>query len=110
MGWIWLQPVMSTLTPHYTEQACASLSLGLLRKGFTNASGNSKPVEVPIAYDSFAFSATQKLYPTHKKELCAIFKFCVKHDYHLRVEVVMSPAPNAVKKKSACNEWQHIEL
>lgn len=38
-------------------------------------------IEVPIAYDSFAFSATQKLYPTYKKELCAVVKFCVKYDY-----------------------------
>ena len=38
-------------------------------------------IEVPIAYDSFAFSPTQKLYPTYKKELCAIVKFCVKYDY-----------------------------
>lgn len=43
--------------------------------------GGSQLVEVPIAYDSFAFSATQKLYPTYKKELCAIVKFCTKYDY-----------------------------
>lgn len=50
-------------------------------EGFSSAAGNSKLVEVPIIYDSFAFSATQKLYPTYKKELCAIVKFCAKYDY-----------------------------
>lgn len=44
------------------------------------SSGNQL-VEVPIIYDSLAFSATQKLYPTYKKELCAIVKFCGKYDY-----------------------------
>ena len=45
------------------------------------SSGGNQLVEVPITYDSFAFSATQKLYPTYKKELCAVVKFCVKYDY-----------------------------
>ena len=38
-------------------------------------------VEVSILYDSFIFSATQKLYSTYKKELCALVKFCIKYDY-----------------------------
>ena len=49
-------------------------------EAFCNSSG-SQLIEVPITYDSFAFSATQKLYPTYKKELCAVVKFCVKYDY-----------------------------
>ena len=45
------------------------------------SSGGKQLVEVPITYDSFAFSATQKLYPTYKKELCAVVKFSIKYDY-----------------------------
>ena len=50
-------------------------------EAFTTQAGNSKLIEVPITYDAFAFSATQKLYPTYKKELCAIVKFVAKYDY-----------------------------
>ena len=35
-------------------------------------------VEVPIIYDSFPFTPTQRRYPTYKQELCAIVKFVGK--------------------------------
>ena len=38
-------------------------------------------VEVPIIFDSFAFSITKRNYPTHKRELCALVKFVTKYDY-----------------------------
>ena len=50
-------------------------------EAFSSQAGNSKLIEVPITYDAFTFSATQKLYPTYKKELCTIVKFMAKYDY-----------------------------
>ncbi len=44
-------------------------------------SGILQAVEVPILYDSFTWTRTQKLYATYKKELCALVKFAVKYDY-----------------------------
>ena len=41
----------------------------------------AKDVEVPILYDSFPLSVTQRKYPTYKRELCAIATFCKKYDY-----------------------------
>ena len=38
-------------------------------------------VEAPIIYDSFSFNPCQRKYPTYKRELCAIVKFCSKYDY-----------------------------
>lgn len=43
--------------------------------------GLLQAVEVPVLYDSFTWSRTHKLYPTYKKELCALVKFSVKYDY-----------------------------
>ena len=42
---------------------------------------SAKDVEVPILYDAFTFSPTQRKYPTYKRELCAIVTFCKKYDY-----------------------------
>ena len=50
-------------------------------RAYTNQAGSGKLIEVPITYDTFAFSATQKLYPTYEKELYAIVKFVAKYDY-----------------------------
>ena len=41
----------------------------------------ARDVEVPVLYDSFTFSPTQRKYPTYKRELCAIITFCKKYDY-----------------------------
>ncbi len=38
-------------------------------------------VEVPVLYDSFTLTPTQRKYPTYKRELCAIVTFCKKYDY-----------------------------
>ncbi|KAI0995489.1 hypothetical protein K3495_g12690, partial [Podosphaera aphanis] len=43
-----------------------------------------KGIEVPILYDSFTFSPTQRNYGTYKRELCAIVEFCRKFEYMLR--------------------------
>ena len=40
--------------------------------------------EVPIIYDSFTFTASQRKYPTYKRELCAMVRFACKYDYLLR--------------------------
>lgn len=40
-----------------------------------------KTVEVPILYDAFSLSRTQKLYLTYKKELCVLVRFAMKYDY-----------------------------
>ncbi|POS82123.1 hypothetical protein EPUL_005556, partial [Erysiphe pulchra] len=45
---------------------------------------NGKSLEVPILYDAFTFTKTQKNYGTYKKELCAIVEFCRKYDYMFR--------------------------
>ncbi len=42
----------------------------------------AKDVEVPLLYDSFTFTPTQRRYPTYKRELCAVVTFCgKKYDY-----------------------------
>lgn len=38
-------------------------------------------IEVPVLYDSFTFTSSQRNYPTYKRELCAIVTFCKKYDY-----------------------------
>ena len=43
--------------------------------------GESSQLEAPVLYDSFPFNASQQKYPTYKRELCAIVKFCSKYDY-----------------------------
>ncbi|PHH59091.1 hypothetical protein CDD82_2555 [Ophiocordyceps australis] len=53
-----------------------------LVSGGGESSGARDPVEdpietaVPILYDSFLFTKTQRAYGTYKKELCAIVEFC----------------------------------
>jgi hypothetical protein len=41
--------------------------------------GRKKLMEVPILFDSFAFSAQQRNYSTYKRELCAIVEFVRKY-------------------------------
>jgi hypothetical protein len=41
-------------------------------------------IEVPVIYDAFTLSATERNYPTYKRELCAIVRFCTKYDYLLK--------------------------
>lgn len=50
-------------------------------QAYTSAPGKEKLVKVPIIYDSFTFNPTQRLYPTYKKELCALVKCCEKYNY-----------------------------
>lgn len=40
-----------------------------------------KDTKVPIIYDSFTFSKTQKKYLTYKRELCASIKLAIKYNY-----------------------------
>ena len=40
--------------------------------------------EVPILYDSYAFSKTERSYGTYKRELCVIMHFCKKYSYMLQ--------------------------
>jgi hypothetical protein len=40
-------------------------------------------VEVPIVYNSFTFTATERKYPTYKRELLAIVRFASKYSYLL---------------------------
>ena len=42
------------------------------------------PAEVPIIYDSFPFTATQRRYPTYKRELYAIVIFVNRYDLSLQ--------------------------
>ena len=52
---------------------------GALRESLKKA---PKDVEVPVLYDSFTFTPTQRRYPTYKRELFAIITFCSKkYDY-----------------------------
>lgn len=44
----------------------------------------SSSTEIPILYDSFIFSPTQRNYGTYKRELCAIVEFSRKFEYMLR--------------------------
>ncbi len=44
-------------------------------------SKRDKETEVPILFDSFTFTITQRKYPTYKRELCAIVTFIRKYDY-----------------------------
>ena len=41
-------------------------------------------MEVPIIFDLFAFSITERKYPIYKRELCALVKFVTKYDYLFR--------------------------
>lgn len=49
-----------------------------------NEMGKYKENEVPIAYDSFTFSKSQRNYGTYKKELCAIVEFARRYEHMLR--------------------------
>jgi hypothetical protein len=39
-------------------------------------------IEVPILFDSFVFTKTQRQYSTYKRELCAIVKFACKYCHY----------------------------
>lgn len=74
-----------TKTVHFYTDASA-YAAGLAITQFIPAMRADVPtknglVEVPIIYDSFPFTATQRRYPTYKRELFAIMKFASKYDY-----------------------------
>lgn len=63
------------------------------RRSYRNAyKGSTKEnsVEVLIIYDSFPFTATQRRYPTYKREMCAMVKFVTKYDYFVQASVPTS--------------------
>ena len=43
---------------------------------------SEKLIEVPIFFDLFVFSLTQRNYRTYKKEPCVIVKFCCKYRHY----------------------------
>jgi hypothetical protein len=44
---------------------------------------NNVRVKIPIVYNSFTFTATERKYPTYKRELLAIVRFTTKYNYLL---------------------------
>ena len=56
---------------------------GLVITQYQLVEGNSKPVKVPIIYDSVTFSVSEQKYLIYKWELCAMVKFVFKYHYLL---------------------------
>lgn len=69
-----------TLVVHFYTDA-SGFGAGFAITQFQKVEGSEKPVEVPALYDSFPFSATQRNYPTYKRELCTLVTFCRKYNY-----------------------------
>jgi hypothetical protein len=67
----------------YTDASnfAAGLAITQFQDPFDADTQGSKLVEVPILYDSFPWTVSQKKYPVYKKELCAIVTFVKKYDY-----------------------------
>jgi hypothetical protein len=76
-GWNFLDPVRMYTDASQLGAGCAITQLRCLDK-------SAKPVEVPIIYDSFTFTKTQRNYGTYKRELCSMVEFARKYDYMLR--------------------------
>ncbi|KAI0995670.1 hypothetical protein K3495_g12511, partial [Podosphaera aphanis] len=79
-GWDYLQPVKL-----YSD--ASMLAAGCLITQ-TRIASDGKSTEVPILFDAFTFSSSQRNYGIYKKELCAIVEFCRKHEHMLRAPVV----------------------
>ncbi|KAI1005899.1 hypothetical protein K3495_g2318 [Podosphaera aphanis] len=79
-GWDYLQPVKL-----YSD--ASMLAAGCLITQ-TRIASDGKSTEVPILFDAFTFSSSQRNYGIYKKELCAIVGFCRKHEHMLRAPVV----------------------
>ena len=65
----------------YTDASGFGAGLAVTQYQTTQSAKGFSLVEVPIIYDSFTFNVSQRKYPTYKKELCALVKFCQKYDY-----------------------------
>lgn len=69
-----------SLTSHFYVDA-SGFGAGLAITQVNQVEGSPKEIEVPIIYDSFTLSRTQRKYPTYKRELYALSKFAIKYDY-----------------------------
>ena len=65
----------------YTDASGFGAGLAVTQYQTTQSAKGFSLVEVPVIYDSFTFNVNQRKYPTYKKELCALVKFCQKYDY-----------------------------
>ncbi len=76
--------------PNHLYTDASGMAAGLCITQFQKAKDVDVPptkellVEVPILFDSFGWTISQRRYPTYKKELCAIVTFAKKYDYLCR--------------------------
>ncbi|KAI0994546.1 hypothetical protein K3495_g13635 [Podosphaera aphanis] len=82
-GWDYLNPVRMYSDASIYGAGCA------ITQQRTRADG--KIVEVPIVYDAFTFSKSQRNYGIYKKELCMIVEFSRKYEHILK-----SPNPSII--------------
>ena len=80
---LWMHGYDSSLPVHFYSDA-SKFCGGLCITQFQTPYGGGKPIEVPLLFDSFPFSATEVKYPTYKRELFVMVKFALKYDYFLR--------------------------
>ncbi|KAI0996286.1 hypothetical protein K3495_g11894 [Podosphaera aphanis] len=69
-GWDYLQPVYL-----YSDASMMAADCLITQRRVLD---DEKTGEVPILYDTFTFSTSQRNYGTYKRELCAIVEFCRK--------------------------------
>lgn len=69
-----------SLPVHFYTDA-SGFAGGLAITQFRPHEAGQRYLEVPIEYDSFTFTGTQRKYATYKRELCALTKFVLKYDY-----------------------------
>lgn len=69
-----------SLTSHFYVDA-SRFRAGLAITQVNQTERAPKGIEMPIIYDSFTLSWTQRKYSTYKRELCALSKFAIKYDY-----------------------------
>lgn len=75
-GWDFLKPVRLYSDASLYAAGCV---ITQMREG-----PDGKLREVPIAYDGFTFTKSQRKYGTYKRELCGIVEFCRKYEHFLR--------------------------
>ncbi|KAI0997732.1 hypothetical protein K3495_g10458 [Podosphaera aphanis] len=78
-GWDSSNPVIL-----YSDASLYGAGCAITQKRKSNLEGAQKDIEVPIAYDAFTFSKSQRNYGTYKKELCAIVEFARRYEHMLR--------------------------
>ncbi|KAI0995725.1 hypothetical protein K3495_g12453 [Podosphaera aphanis] len=77
-GWDSAEPISL-----YSDASLFGAGCAITQKRIVDGAGN-KEIEVPIAYDAFTFSKSQRSYGTYKKELCAIVEFARRYEHMLR--------------------------